>query len=60
MTCGALTCTLTSVIPALDGVQIYIGEGQLVRLDSPSGEVTFEDGVLTRAMFETADRKSVV
>ena len=59
MTCGALTCTLTSFIPALDGVQIYIGEGQLVRLDSPSGEVTFEDGVLTRAMFETAIGRTV-
>lgn len=54
MTCGALICTLTGFIPALDGIQIYIGEGQLVRLDSPSGEVAFEDGVLTRAMFETA------
>lgn len=59
MTYGALTCTLTGFIPALDGVQIYIGEGQLVRLDSPSGEVAFEDGVLTRAMFETAIGRTV-
>ena len=59
MTYGALTCTLTGFIPALDGVQLYIGEGQLVRLDSPSGEVAFEDGVLTRAMFETAIGRTV-
>ena len=56
---GALTCTLTGFIPGLDGVQIYIGDGQLVRLESPSGEVAFEDGVLTRAMFETAIGRTV-
>ena len=59
MTYGAIVCTLTGFIPALDGVQIYIGEGQLVRLDSPSGEVVFEDGVMTRAMFETAIGRAV-
>ena len=59
MTYGALTCTLTGFIPELDGVQLYIGEGQLVRLDSPSGEIVFEDGVLTRDMFESAIGRTV-
>lgn len=54
MTYGALTCTLTGFLTELDGVQIYIGAGQLARLDTPQGEVVFEEGVLTRDMFEGA------
>lgn len=56
---GALTCTLTEFLPDLDGVQVYIGDGQLTRLDAQQGEVVFEDGVLTRDMFETAMGRTV-
>lgn len=56
---GALTCTLTGFLPGLDGVQIYIGSGQLTRLDTPQGEAVFEDGVLTRSMFETVMGRTV-
>lgn len=51
---ASITCTLTGFLPGLDGVQIYIGDGQLTRIDAPYGEMTFENGVMTRAQFETA------
>ena len=50
--CAALTCTLTGFLPGLDGIQVYVGAGQLVRLDGPEATVTLEDGVMTRDMFE--------
>jgi len=49
---AALTCTLTEFLPGLDGVQVYVGDGQLVRADTPEGDVAVENGVMTRAMFE--------
>ena len=51
-TYAALTVTLTGFIPGLDGVQIYVGDGQLTRLDTPEGEVALTNGVMTRALFE--------
>ena len=51
-TYAAITCTLTEFIPGLDGVQIYVGDGQLTRLDTPRGEIALTGGVMTREMFE--------
>ena len=49
---ASITCTLTGFIPALDGIQVYVGAGQLARLESPEGGIALENGVLTRAQFE--------
>lgn len=49
---ASLTCTLTSFLPDLDGMQVYVGDGQLTRVDSPEGEITLDNGVMHRAMFE--------
>ena len=49
---GALTCTFTGFLQELDGVQVYVGNGQLALLDSPEGPIVPEDGILTREMFE--------
>ena len=51
-TYAALTCTLTGFLPELDGIQVYLGGGQLTRVESPEGEVTLSGGVMTREMFE--------
>ena len=49
---ASLTCTLTSFLPDLDGMQVYVGDGQLTRVESPEGEVALDNGVMHRAMFE--------
>ena len=49
---ASLACTFTSFLPDLDGVQVYVGEGQLTRVDSPEGEIALDNGVMHRAMFE--------
>ena len=51
---ASLTCTLTGFIPALDGIQVYVGEGQLTRVATPDGERDLGDGVMTRTLFEHA------
>ncbi|MBQ8952537.1 MAG: GerMN domain-containing protein, partial [Clostridia bacterium] len=49
---AALTCTFTGFLPELDGIQVYVGSGQLARVESPDGEITLENGVMPRALFE--------
>lgn len=49
---ASLACTLTGFVPDLDGMQVYVGGGQLARVESPDGEVTLDNGVMPRAIFE--------
>ncbi|MBR3505356.1 MAG: GerMN domain-containing protein [Clostridia bacterium] len=49
---ASLACTLTGFLPDLDGIQVYVGDGLLTRVDSPAGEVALDNGVMHRAMFE--------
>ena len=49
---AALTCTLTGFLPEIDGIQVYVGSGQLTRVESPDGEIALEGGVMPRALFE--------
>ena len=49
---ASLTCTLTGFLPDLDGIQVYMGDGLLTRINSLEGEVTLDNGVMPRAIFE--------
>ena len=49
---ASLVCTFTGFLPDLDGVQVYVGDGQLTRVESPEGEVVLENGFMPRSLFE--------
>ena len=48
---AALTLTLTEFVPELDGVCVYVGEGQALRTESPAGELAFPGGIMHRDDF---------
>ena len=48
---AALTLTLTGFVPELDGVCVYVGEGQVLRTACPIGELVFPGGIMHRDDF---------
>ena len=48
---AALTLTLTGFVPELDGVCVYVGEGQVLRTACPVGELVFPGGIMHRDDF---------
>ncbi|NLG26187.1 MAG: GerMN domain-containing protein [Clostridiales bacterium] len=51
---GALCLTLTGFIPELDGIQAYVGAGQVARLELPGGALELPGGVMRRGDFAGA------
>ena len=45
--CAALTCTLCGFMPKLEGIKLYIGDGQVAHIE----DLAPEDGIFTPAMF---------
>ena len=48
---AALTLTLTGFVPELDGVCVYVGEGQVLRTTCLGGELVFPGGIMHRDDF---------
>ena len=51
---AALTYTLTGFVPDVDGLIVYIGDGQLTRTERGGKELTFTDGEMTRSLYPDA------